>query len=111
MCQGGAGRSKGEGRVLAREGGCWGGHEAAREGQRCTELERVGMKEGGHTEGQSGREPGRERARQGRCWGGRAQGRDSARESQGGKEGARESHCTLPPSLALPHAPREGGRA
>jgi hypothetical protein len=37
-------------------------------------------------------------------------GRGGARESQGWKEGARESLHTLPPSLAFPHAPREGGR-
>jgi hypothetical protein len=47
----------------------------------------------------------------GRRGGTRGRWGEGARESQGGKEGTRESLCTLPPSLALPHAPRERGKA
>jgi hypothetical protein len=55
-----------------------------------------------------GREPGS--SREGESWRQRARGREGAGEGQGGRSGVRESLRTHPPSLALPHAPREGRR-
>jgi hypothetical protein len=75
----------------------------------------VGAREGepGRREGAREQQGGSARGsgREGEIWRQRARGREGAGEGQGGKEGARESLCTLPPSLALSHALREGRRA